>query len=149
MKKTTDIKGIEDKLRSYNVLLIETDNLKIDLEGYSERLGSGEISIGSKSNNPTPGRMTAKPASSQVESVVIGSITDLDRKYFRLKECEAIIKKIDNILDRLCDRDKTLIKGFYIDKVPLIDLSIKLDRTSEHLSAVKKNILLIYFNTLI
>ncbi|WP_053985012.1 hypothetical protein [Niameybacter massiliensis] len=147
-----DIRLIEEKLKSYKLLKVEVDNLEIDLEGYRPSYGSGATEVyagGNKSNNPIPGRSTARCATSLIEDTLMGRTQDLDEKYFRLLECRRLIKKIDNILEMLSDRDRRLIKGFYIEGVTLIDLSIELDRTSQHLCFVKKNILRTYFKSLI
>lgn len=144
-----NIKPIEEKLKSYSVLKIEIDNLKIDLDDYCPSLARGGLYAGgSKSNNPIPGRVSARPASSLVENVVIGDVTDLDVKYYRLKECEKLVSKIDNILNSLSDRDRLLIKGFYIDKRTLCDLSLELNMNQDYLSAVKRNVLERFFYTL-
>jgi uncharacterized protein YebE (UPF0316 family) len=147
-----DIRAIEEKLKSYKLLKVEIDNLEIDLEGYIPNWGLGAAEVyagGSKSNNPVPGRSTARLATSLIEDTLIGRTQGLDEKYFRLLECRRLIKKIDNILDMLSDRDKRLIEGFYIKGVTLLDLSIELDRTPQHLCVVKKNILITYFKSLI
>ena len=147
-----DIRPIEEKLKSYKLLKVEIENLEIDLEDYMPSYGSGTTEVyagGSKSDNPIPGRSTARCATSLIEDTLIGRTQELDEKYFRLLECRRLIKKMDNILEMLSDRDRRLIEGFYIEGVTLIDLSIELDRTAQHLCFVKKNILRTYFKSLI
>lgn len=143
-----DIKSIEAKLKGYKVLCLEIQNLKIDLEDYKYRLNSGDISLGSKSNNPLPGRVTARAPVSPIEQVLIGQITDLDKKYFRLKECTKLKDKIDNTMNSLSDRDRKLIEGFYIQGRTLYELSLDLNMNPDYLSAVKRNILETYFYTI-
>lgn len=148
-KKTINIKQIEDKLRLYNVLIIEIDNLEIDLEDYRERLGTGEISLGSKSNNPLPGRVSARPASSQVENILIGTVTDADIKYYKLQEYKRLIKKIDNILSKIPRRDRVLVEGFYLKNKSLLELAEELNLSENYLTELKRNVLQRYFQGLI
>lgn len=147
-----DIKSIEEKLKSYKLLKVEVDNLEIDLEGYTPSYASGiatEVYAGgSKSNNPIPGRSTARLATSLIEDTLIGRTQQLDEKYFRLLECKRLIKKIDNILSMLSDRDRTLIEGFYIKNRTLLELSFELNMNQDYLSALKRSILERYFYTL-
>ena len=146
-----DIRAIEEKLKSYKVLKVEIDNLEIDLEGYIPNWGSGAVEVyagGSKSNNPVPGRSTARLATSLIEDTLIGRTQGLDEKYFRLLECRRLIKKIDNILDMLSDRDRRLIEGFYINNITLYEMSIDMNMNPDYLSALKRNILEKYFYTL-
>ncbi|MFR0781200.1 MAG: hypothetical protein ACLSH8_16565 [Zhenhengia sp.] len=146
-----DIREIEEKLKSYKLLKVEIDNLEIDLEGYMPNWGSGATEVyagGSKSNNPVPGRSTARLATSLIEDTLIGRTQGLDEKYFRLLECRRLIKKIDNILDMLSDRDRRLIEGFYINNITLYEMSIDMNMNPDYLSALKRNILEKYFYTL-
>lgn len=146
-----DIREIEEKLKSYKLLKVEIDNLEIDLEGYRPNWGSGATEVyagGSKSNNPVPGRSTTRLATSLIEDTLIGRTQGLDEKYFRLLECRRLIKKIDNILDMLSDRDRKLIKGFYINNITLYEMSIDMNMNPDYLSALKRNILEKYFYTL-
>lgn len=146
-----DIRAIEEKLKSYKLLKVEIDNLEIDLEGYIPNWGLGATEVyagGSKSNNPVPGRSTARLATSLIEDTLIGRTQGLDEKYFRLLECRRLIKKIDNILDMLSDRDKRLIEGFYINNITLYEMSIDMNMNPDYLSALKRNILEKYFYTL-
>ena len=146
-----DIRAIEEKLKSYKLLKVEIDNLEIDLEGYIPNWGLGATEVyagGSKSNNPVPGRSTARFATSLIEDTLIGRTQGLDEKYFRLLECRRLIKKIDNILDMLSDRDRRLIEGFYINNITLYEMSIDMNMNPDYLSALKRNILEKYFYTL-
>ena len=146
-----DIRAIEEKLKSYKLLKVEIDNLEIDLEGYIPNWGLGAAEVyagGSKSNNPVPGRSTARLATSIIEDTLIGRTQGLDEKYFRLLECRRLIKKIDNILDMLSDRDRRLIEGFYINNITLYEMSIDMNMNPDYLSALKRNILEKYFYTL-
>lgn len=146
-----DIRAIEEKLKSYKLLKVEIDNLEIDLEGYIPNWGLGATEVyagGSKSNNPIPGRSTARLATSLIEDTLIGRTQGLDEKYFRLLECRRLIKKIDNILDMLSDRDRRLIEGFYINNITLYEMSIDMNMNPDYLSALKRNILEKYFYTL-
>lgn len=146
-----DIRAIEEKLKSYKLLKVEIDNLEIDLEGYIPNWGLGATEVyagGSKSNNPVPGRSTARLATSLIEDTLIGRTQGLDEKYFRLLECRRLIKKIDNILDMLSDRDRRLIEGFYINNITLYEMSIDMNMNPDYLSALKRNILEKYFYTL-
>ena len=129
----------------------QIDNLEIDLEGYIPNWGLGATEVysgGSKSNNPVPGRSTARLATSLIEDTLIGRTQGLDEKYFRLLECRRLIKKIDNILDMLSDRDRRLIEGFYINNITLYEMSIDMNMNPDYLSALKRNILEKYFYTL-
>ena len=103
---------------------------------------------GNKSNNPIPGRSTARCVTSLIEDTLIGRTQDLDEKYFRLLECRRLIKKIDNILEMLSDRDRKLIEGFYIKSTTLLELSLELNMNPDYLSALKRSILEKYFYTL-
>lgn len=146
-----NIKTIEEKLKAYKPLKVEVDNLEIDLEGYRPNFGSGAIEVyagGSKSNNPVPGRSTARLATSLIEDTFIGRTQGLDEKYFRLLECRRLIKKIDNILDMLSDRDRKLIEGFYINNITLYEMAIDMNMNPNYLSALKRRILEKYFYTL-
>lgn len=146
-----DIRLIEEKLKSYKLLKVEVDNLEIDLEGYIPTYGSGATEVyagGNKSNNPIPGRSTARCVTSLIEDTLIGRTQDLDEKYFRLLECRCLIKKIDNILEMLSDRDRKLIEGFYIKSTTLLELSLELNMNPDYLSALKRSILEKYFYTL-
>ncbi|MDA3731563.1 hypothetical protein PBV87_08760 [Niameybacter massiliensis] len=146
-----DIRLIEEKLKSYKLLKVEVDNLEIDLEGYRPSYGSGATEVyagGNKNNNPIPGRSTARCATSLIEDTLMGRTQDLDEKYFRLLECRRLIKKIDNILETLSDRDRKLIEGFYIKSTTLLELSLELNMNPDYLSALKRSILEKYFYTL-
>ena len=146
-----DIRAIKEKLKSYKLLKVEIDNLEIDLEGYIPNWGLGATEVyagGSKSNNLVPGRSTARLATSLIEDTLIGRTQGLDEKYFRLLECRRLIKKIDNILDMLSDRDRRLIEGFYINNITLYEMSIDMNMNPDYLSALKRNILEKYFYTL-
>lgn len=144
-----NIKPIEEKLKAYRALEIEKMTLEIDLEDYRPDYSVCSIYAGgSKSTNPMPGRTSARPASSLVENVLIGKVTDLDVKYGRYHECKKLLNKIDVVLNKLSDRDRRLIKGFYIDGTTLFDLSIELNMNQDYLSALKRNILEKYFYVL-
>lgn len=144
-----NIKPIEEKLRSYNVLKIEISNLEIDLEDYSPTYSECSMYAGgNKSTNPMPGRTSARPVSSLVENLLIGKVNDDDIKYGRLQECRKLVRKIDNILSQLPDRDRLLIKGFYIDNRTLYEISLEVNMNQDYLSAVKRNVLEKYFLTL-
>ena len=58
-----------------------------------------------------------------------------------IKELENKKNRIENLLDLLNDRDKTILRMYYINDLTLRDISFKLDLSDKYVSSKKNKII--------
>ena len=79
------------------------------------------ISLGSKSDEPIPGKVTVRNNTSVVERQA-EKISDLQQEK---RELERELKKVDSIIDILPDDYKKLVTLRYIQDIPVSDLCVR------------------------
>lgn len=128
-------KVTEAILYNYKKTKIEIKNMALDLEAL-ENDYQGIQAIGyEEKTGPT------NKFSSNVENEIIKRdevITKLKNK-IRLKEIE--IEKVDNILESLDERDRYIIKEYYIDNNQLKNISKYINLEESYLSSYKSKLI--------
>lgn len=128
-------KKTEAILYNYKKTKIEIKNLILDLEAL-ENDYQGVQAIGyEERSSPT------NAFSSSVENEIIKrdeNILKLRNK-IRLKEIE--IEKVDNVLNSLNERDKYIIKEYYIERNQLKNISKHINLEESYLSSYKSKLI--------
>lgn len=110
---------IEKYLKEYNEYKTKIKLLEIEIDD--------SISLGSKSDDPLPGRASARSNISVVERQA-KYITDLQSEVRQLKK---LVSKIDTVVDTLDKESKELIRLRYFEEIPVLDISIRYNVTTQ------------------
>lgn len=117
-EKNINYKKIEGILFSYNRTKCEIANLKIDIEELKD-----DISLGGKSDNPIPGRVSARTNTSKVEIEAEKREKKIAAMEREIRSKERFLRKIDNALEILNKNDKEFVKLRYLDNISMVNLS--------------------------
>ncbi len=104
---------IEKYLKEYNEYKTKIKLLEIEIDD--------SISLGSKSDDPLPGRASARSNVSVVERQA-KHITDLQSEVRQLKK---LVSKIDEVVNTLNKDEQEFIRLRYFEDVPMYNLSLK------------------------
>ena len=114
---------IEKYLKEYNEYKTKIKLLEIEIEDC--------ISLGSKSDDPLPGRVSARNNVSVVERQA-RNISDVQDEIRQLKK---LVSKIDEVINTLCKDEQELVRLRYFEYVTMYDLSV---RYNVHLDTMYK-----------
>ncbi|WP_346896093.1 sigma factor-like helix-turn-helix DNA-binding protein [Clostridium sp. UBA7503] len=124
-------KKIETMLYNFNQTKAEIKNIKLDIEllenEYDDGSGVNYVEKTGKTNKIT----------STVENMIIRKEAEINRLNYAIKVKEAEIKKIENALEILTDRERSIIEMRYFQKESNRNISAKLYITEEYVSAIK------------
>jgi len=124
-------KKIETMLYNFNQTKVEIKNIKLDIEllenEYDDGIGVNYVEKTGKTNKIT----------STVENMIIRKEAQINRLNYAMKVKEAEIKKIENALEILTDRERSIIEMRYFQKESNRNISAKLYITEEYVSAIK------------
>jgi len=124
-------KKIETMLYNFNQTKAEIKNIKLDIEllenEYDDGIGVNYVEKTGKTNKIT----------STVENMIIRKEAQINRLNYAMKVKEAEIKKIENALEILTDRERSIIEMRYFQKESNRNISAKLYITEEYVSAIK------------
>lgn len=124
-------KKIETMLYNFNQTKAEIKNIKLDIEllenEYDDGIGVNYVEKTGKTNKIT----------STVENMIIRKEAQINRLNYAIKVKEAKIKKIENALEILTDRERSIIEMRYFQKESNRNISAKLYITEEYVSAIK------------
>lgn len=104
---------IEKYLKEYNEYKTKIRLLEIEIDD--------SISLGSKSDDPLPGRVSARSNVSVVERQA-DRISDMRDE---VRELRKLVSKIDEILNTLSNDDQMFIRLRYVSEIPMNDLAKK------------------------
>lgn len=104
---------IEKYLKEYNEYKTKIKLLEIEIDD--------SISLGSKSDDPLPGRASARSNVSVVERQA-NHITYLQ---IEIRELQKLVHKIDEIVNTLSKDEQEFIRLRYFEDVPMYNLSLK------------------------
>lgn len=124
-------KKIETMLYNFNQTKVEIKNIKLDIEllenEYDDGIGINYVEKTGKTNKIT----------SAVENMIIRKEAQINRLNYAMKVKEAEIKKIENALEILTDRERSIIEMRYFQKESNRNISAKLYITEEYVSSIK------------
>ncbi|WP_051624361.1 sigma factor-like helix-turn-helix DNA-binding protein [Clostridium akagii] len=128
-------KAVEDMLYGYKAMHAEIKNIELEIaELENEYQGCGSISYEEKSA-PT------NKFNSPVENEMISKRYKLEWLKKRKHKLEVKIKKIDNELSILTDREYKIIELRYFENISNKDVAIRLDLAEQRISEVKSKII--------
>lgn len=110
---------IEKYLKEYNEYKTKIRLLEIEIDD--------SISLGSRSDDPLPGRVSARTNTSVVER----QAKHIDELQNEIRQLKKLVNKIDTVLDTLDVEAKELIKLRYVDEIPVLDISIRYSITTQ------------------
>jgi len=124
-------KKVEAVLYNFNQTKAEIKNIKLDIEllesEYDDGIGVNYIENTGKTNKIT----------STVENMIIRKEDKINKLNYAMKVKEAEIKKVENALEILTDRERSIIEMRYFQKESNRNISAKLYITEEYVSAIK------------
>lgn len=124
-------KKIETILYNFNQTKAEIKNIKLDIEllesEYDDGIGANYIENTGKTNKIT----------STVENMIIRKEDKINRLNYAMKVKDAEIKKVENALETLTDRERSIIEMRYFQKESNRNISAKLYITEEYVSSIK------------
>ncbi|WP_346887479.1 sigma factor-like helix-turn-helix DNA-binding protein [Clostridium sp. UBA1056] len=124
-------KKIETILYNFNQTKAEIKNIKLDIEllesEYDDGIGINYIENTGKTNKIT----------STVENMIIRKEDKINRLNYAMKVKDAEIKKVENALETLTDRERSIIEMRYFQKESNRNISAKLYITEEYVSSIK------------
>lgn len=110
---------IEKYLKEYNEYKTKLRLLEIEIDD--------SISLGSKSDDPLPGRASARSNVSVVERQA-NHIVCLQNE---IRELKKLVSKIDTILDTLDKESKELVRLRYFEDISVLDISVRYNVTTQ------------------
>lgn len=122
----------EALLYNYNKSKAQIKNIELEIENIkNEYEGVGAVSFEERVQS-------TNEFHSRVESEILEKENQINKlmKYKRQKEIE--IAKIDNAIEALTDREKSIIKMRYFEKYNNRMIAAKLDLTEEWIAKIKK-----------
>lgn len=124
-------KKIETILYNFKQTKAEIKNIKLDIEllksEYDDEIGINYIENTGKTNKIT----------STVDNMIIRKEDKINRLHYAMKVKDAEIKKVENALEILTDRERSIIEMRYFQKESNRNISAKLYITEEYVSAIK------------
>lgn len=124
-------KKIETILYNFNQTKAEIKNIKLDIEllenEYDDGIGINYIENKGKTNKIT----------STVENMIIRKENQINKLKYAMKVKDAEIKKVENALEALTDRERSIIEMRYFQKENNRNISAKLYITEEYVSSIK------------
>jgi len=124
-------KKVEAVLYNFNQTKAEIKNIKLDIEllesEYDDGIGVNYIENTGKTNKIT----------SAVENMIIRKEDKINRLNYAMRVKDAEIKKIENALETLTDRERSIIEMRYFQKESNRNISAKLYITEEYVSSIK------------
>lgn len=120
-------------LYNYNKTKAQIKNIDLEIESVKNEFeGAGSICYEERTQ-------ATNSFNSKVENEVMNRDNNISRleRYKRQKEIE--IAKIDNAIESLTDREKTIIEMRYLKKYNNRMIAAQLDVTEEHLCIIKRN----------
>lgn len=120
-----------DKLEE---LLSEYKEIDIEIRDLNYRIYSEDIKGATYDDMP-------KSPNSNTNSSVESSLIMIEKLKRNIKELENKKNRIENLLDILNDRDKTILRMYYVNDLTLRDISFKLDLSDKYVSSKKNKII--------
>ena len=120
-----------DKLEE---LLSEYKEIDIEIRDLNYRIYSEDIKGVAYDDMP-------KSPNSNTNSSVESSLIMIEKLKRNIKELENKKNRIENLLDILNDRDKTILRMYYVNDLTLRDISFKLDLSDKYVSSKKNKII--------
>ncbi len=124
-------KKIETILYNFSQTKAEIKNIKLDIEllenEYDDGIGVNYVEKTGKTNK----------VNSTVENMIIRKEAEINRLNFAMKVKDAEIKKVENALETLTDRERSIIEMRYFQKESNRNISAKLYITEEYVSSIK------------
>lgn len=120
-----------DKLEE---LLSEYKEIDIEIRDLNYRVYSESIKGVTYDDMP-------KSPNLNTNSPVENSLIKIEKLKRDIKELENRKNRIENLLDLLNDRDKTILRMYYINDLTLRDISFKLDLSDKYVSSKKNKII--------
>lgn len=119
-----------DKLEE---LLNEYKEIDIEIRDLNYRINSENIKSVICSDMP-------KSPNSNTSSSVESSLVKIEEFKKQINDLETKKNRIENLLDILNDRDKIILRMYYIDDFTLRDIAFKLDLSDKYVSSKKNKI---------
>lgn len=119
-----------DKLEE---LLNEYKEIDIEIRDLNYRINSENIKSVIYSDMP-------KSPNSNTSSSVESSLVKIEEFKKQINDLETKKNRIENLLDILNDRDKIILRMYYIDDFTLRDIAFKLDLSDKYVSSKKNKI---------
>ena len=115
-------------------LLNEYKEIDIEIKDLNYRISSESIKGAIYDDMPRSPNLNTN---SKVESSLV-YIEKLNREIQHLVNKK---KRINNLLDILCERDRNILKMYYVEDLTLRDISFKLDLSDKYVSTKKNKII--------
>lgn len=119
-----------DKLEE---LLNEYKEIDIEIRDLNYRINSENIKSVIYSDMP-------KSPNSNTSSSVESSLVKIEEFKKQINDLETKKNRIENLLDILNDRDRIILRMYYIDDFTLRDIAFKLDLSDKYVSSKKNKI---------
>lgn len=119
-----------DKLEE---LLNEYKEIDIEIRDLNYRINSENIKSVIYSDMP-------KSPNSNTSSSVESSLVKVEELKKQINDLETKKNRIENLLDILNDRDRIILRMYYIDDFTLRDIAFKLDLSDKYVSSKKNKI---------
>lgn len=119
-----------DKLEE---LLNEYKEIDIEIRDLNYRINSENIKSVIYSDMP-------KSPNSNTSSSVESSLVKIEEFKKQINDLETKKNRIENLLDILNDRDRIILRMYYIDDFALRDIAFKLDLSDKYVSSKKNKI---------
>lgn len=119
-----------DKLEE---LLNEYKEIDIEIRDLNYRINSENIKSVIYSDMP-------KSPNSNTSSSVESSLVKIEEFKKQINDLETKKNRIENLLDILNDRDRIILRMYYIDDFTLRDIAFKLDLSYKYVSSKKNKI---------
>ena len=114
---------IEKFLKEYNEYKTKIKLLEIEIDD--------SISLGSKSDDPLPGRVSARSNTSIVER----QAREIQYIQDEIRQLKNLVNKVDEVISTLSKEEQEFTSLVYFEKIPMYDLSI---RYNTHLDTMYK-----------
>lgn len=124
-------KKIETILYNFSQTKAEIKNIKLDIEllenEYDNGIGVNYMEKTGKTNK----------VNSTVENMIIRKEDQINKLNYAMKVKDSEIKKVENALETLTDRERSIIEMRYFQKESNRNISAKLYITEEYVSSIK------------
>jgi RNA polymerase sigma factor (sigma-70 family) len=124
-------KKIETILYNFSQTKAEIKNIKLDIEllenEYDDGIGVNYVEKTGKTNK----------VNSTVENMIIRKEDQINKLNYAMKVKDSEIKKVENALETLTDRERSIIEMRYFQKESNRNISAKLYITEEYVSSIK------------
>lgn len=135
MSDNKKYKKVEALLYNYKKSQGEVENLKLKIKEIRQNYDCIRAISYEEKGSPT------NAFNSSVENEIIKKEKEINAEVFKLNCKEIQLEKIDNAINTLIAREKTIVYMKYFEKRTSRDIAAKLDLTEVHVCRLKKRII--------